>query len=196
MATLRAPAGGRHMDIALADTPDTGGDIGVTLSRLRLIGGRASHGGALSIDEAAVVVLADSEVIANEVQGVEPVDGAGDGVDRFGKGGGAIYNAGDLTIRRSTFAMNRSGVHGGVIDNRGQLSVVDSVFGSDTGLTNYLDGTKGADEFAYEVTGTNDAEGDGGVIANFGVLEVDSSQFVYNDARGDGGQSGMPAIFR
>lgn len=91
--------------------------------------------------------------------------------------GGAIFNAGELTIRGSLFHANSvvggndGGAYGGAIFNEGTLNIVNSTFATNTA-------TGGA-----QVMGTGPGEGLGGAIFNRnGTVEITNSTFSGNVA--------------
>src|SRR5258706_12152896 len=101
--------------------------IGLTLSN-----GRATNGGAIFIDANGVATITDCTFIQNAVSGVSGTNGVnggsssgtggngGNGRSSGGAWGGAIFNAGDLTIETTTFSTNSAtGGNGGNGGNGG-----------------------------------------------------------------------------
>ena len=115
-------------------------------------------------DNAYTVVYCGEGVTA-EIDGVTVTGGRADGSDTLHRErglGGGIFNAGDLTLRRSMIAQNEASGGGG-ISNSASLAVIDCVLGE------------------------NGATYGGGVYSRPGVLSVMGSTLANNWGRFDGG---------
>jgi hypothetical protein len=104
--------------------------------------------------------------------------------------GGAIYNAGTLTVSGSTFSANTATTVGGAISNApaGTLTVSTSTFSGNTAadiaggaIWNTGTLTVSASTFSGNTAGNGDS-GDGGAIFNGGTLTVSASTFSGNTA--------------
>ena len=117
---------------------------------------------------------------------------------KFTKGnagsGGAIGNAGVLTVTGSTLTGNRAGSAGGAIGNSGTLTVTDSTFSGNT--AGYIGGAidssgllniTGSTFVGNTAFGGNNVLAFGGAIDSNGTLKASNSTFSGNTAAADGG---------
>jgi len=115
--------------------------------------------------------------------------------------GGAIYNAGTLTVTHVTFSGN--GVsstsllccNGGAIFNEGTLSVTDSTFSGNQAATAFESGAGGAIDnlgalTVISSTFTNNVAYSGGGVLNWGTMTVINSTFSGNQSGLSGGGIG------
>jgi predicted outer membrane repeat protein len=110
------------------------------------------------------------------------------GVNNPGGKGGAILNAGTLSVTNTNFANNRVGVNGGAIYNAGTAIVTSSNFGNNGALAGAAISNVGTLSVALS---TFDSNGDsttlgGGAIQNSGPLTVLDSHFDRNRANEGG----------
>ena len=101
--------------------------------------------------------------------------------------GGAIYNAGTLTISNATFSGNTSYANGGAIYNVGRLTLSNSTF---SGNHSFFDGgaiyNTGMMALSNSTFSGNTADS-GGAIYNTGTLTISNSTFSGNSAAYWGG---------
>lgn len=101
--------------------------------------------------------------------------------------GGAILNAGTLTLSSVTISSSASSGRGGAIRNTGVLNIEDSTISGNTAAT---DGggisTNGAVVIEDSVITANTAVNGGGLV-NTGTVDLTDSSLVGNNATGDGG---------
>jgi hypothetical protein len=114
-----------------------------------------------------------------------------------GRKGGAIYNAGNLTINGSVFAENAAQNHGGAIYNASTLTVSNSTFHHNTGGVYgggiFNDSSGAATVFGSTFTTNNALKGSG--IDNNGVATVIGSSFIGNFANGSSFDDGGGGIY-
>ena len=210
-ATAGAYGGGLYVkgDTANSDNPaedDLGaqnGKINLTLTDVTfdsntVNGATASQGGALyvlgaedtgdSVPDNATVTVNNSTFTGNKAEGA-----AGQG--------GAIYNAGTLTVDGTRFENNTASAQGGAIyvHPKAELDVTNSYFkgnGGTAGGAIAMFGDNGAaPEHSISNTvfegntadRTGDKLGKGGAIYNAGTLTVDGTRFENNTASAQGG---------
>ena len=112
----------------------------------------------------------------------------------FEKGGGAIYNAGTLSLIDSTVSKNESGSSGGGIYNAGTLSLIDSTVSGNTanggggGIFNISSNPSNSVSLIDSTVSGNTTSGSGGGILNFtGMLTLTNSTVSNNMAGSHGG---------
>ena len=106
-----------------------------------------------------------------------------------GSDGGAIVNAGTLTVNRCHVSGNQASATGGGILNNGTLTIRESTFSSNTAMANWGGGVEnnGTVVVSRSTFVGNQANG-GGAIDNNASLNVSESTFVSNRAiANDGG---------
>ena len=106
----------------------------------------------------------------------------------FAHKGGAIFNTGEQTIIDSSFSGNHAAQYGGAIENEGNTTISQSVFirgeaGWGGAINNRPDGVL---KIEHTIFKENTAL-DGAVIGNLGATWVDSSGFIGNSAKENGG---------
>jgi ELWxxDGT repeat protein len=103
--------------------------------------------------------------------------------------GGAIYNAGNLTLADSTLTGNRAQVDGGAIATYGVLNVANTVFSSNSawGQGGALVTGFGTTTSLAGCTFLTNTGGDGGAIHNDTTLTVTGSTFSGNSTRSGAG---------
>lgn len=215
-----------------------GAGVDVTLQNLKLVGGFAESGGALKIDTLGGVVLIKNSIFSGNralLDGDQAKGGAiaitrgdvtiessvitgnlADGAATGSAFGGAISNAGSLTIDKATQITKNTAVgqeaSGGAIFNApgATLVVRDSVLSGNVAQgthgadgakgTNGVNGARGAakgEDGAPGDSGTDGGDGLdagfalGGAICNAGTVQIFKSKISGNVAKGgDGGDGG------
>jgi predicted outer membrane repeat protein len=117
--------------------------------------------------------------------------GGGSGID----GGGAVDNAGALTVRGGIFSGNTTNEYGGAIDNQGQLTVSRATFTGNRapyGGAIYNDNNANiyGSSFTWNEAPTlygSPDDSDGGAIYNDDYLDIANSGFLANSTSGYGG---------
>lgn len=145
----------------------------VTISDLRISGGRAPYGGGIYGGSDGELTIQNVVFATNAANWW----------------GGAIKSWGGLTVRDSTFSANTA-ANGGAIESNGRVSVEGSTFSRNE--ANY---GGGINHFSYGNVSTirnstfsaNTANYDGGGIRNFDTLDIEGSTLSGNTAGRDGG---------
>ena len=146
----------------------------VTLSGLSISGGGSGSTAGGGIYNAGTLILNNSCVDGNHVQG--------SGTAGLAAGGG-IYNANVLTINNGELSGNTAvaltgvSASGGAIYNKGRLTISRSTIGSRIGSTN-----KG-----NSALGSGSGGEYGGGISNYGTLTINNTSLLGNSAIGSGG---------
>jgi len=154
----------------------------LTLNGMTLSGGQSANGGAIWVQAGASAVITDcvfSKNAASGSNGIAGANGPAGGLGTGGNGGGgafggpgfggAIYNAGDVTISTSHFLTNTAaGGNGGNGGNGGS---------GDTRGGNGGNGGKGGGAL-------------GAAIYNLGTISIDSCSFEGNSGLGGNGGTG------
>jgi CSLREA domain-containing protein len=153
----------------------------LTLRHVLLYNGSAPQGGAIRNDTGAALLVEDSEFDSNG-----PAES-----------GGAIYNAGSLTIRRSEFdgnhtqALIRPGLgssSGGAIDSVGTLTIESSTFFANTsGAVGGAISAGGTVAIKNSTFVFNNGGNFGGAIKSLGTLQIVASTIAGNYAALGGG---------
>jgi len=157
----------------------------LTLNGVTLSGGQSTNGGAIFVEEGGTVTISNCVFQSNSAigsNGVAGVDGADKPSSIGGNGGpgtvgdsaygGAIYNAGNLTVLYSSFFTNSA--EGG-----------DGGNGGNGGDGPYQGGNGGK--------AGNGGSASGGAIYNIGTVLIDSCTFDGNTlSAGNGGTGGSP----
>ncbi len=169
-------------------SPGLHGVINLTTAPLAITNSMTIEGpgaGVIEVDgDGAQIMQIQSTSSTVSISGLEFARGHATAPDGSFATGGAIQNAGTLSVSDAWFDHNSAGTPadptnnsgggiGGAIDNTGTLTVTDSKF---TGNT--AGGTGGA--------GVDTSQGDGGAIASSQSLTVTGSTFTGNSAGGDG----------
>jgi CSLREA domain-containing protein len=151
---------------------DNGGTLTVTNSTVT--GNTASNGGGISNQRSGQLWLISSIFNNNSAQdkNINPVGN-----------GGAVDNAGTVSITNSTFDGNSARANGGSIDNTGRMSITTSTIGH-TLRTDSLSGggiyNSGILSINKSVLSSNGSDGAGGGIANSNLLTVTNSTISNN----------------
>ena len=181
----------------------TPGDYAINLQSILQLSGPA-----VAVDNdapgVALTLQAGGWVIdANDIAGVRPltvlagevtvINAVLTGGNVAGDGGGA-YNAGDLTIKGGLITYNAAGENGGGVYNEGELTLEGvQLFGNtseNNGAAVFNNGgdTPATATLTFSLISENTAvapNGDGGGIANEGVMTIADSEISGNRAEGD-----------
>ena len=103
--------------------------------------------------------------------------------------GGAIYNEGDTSILRSTFANNTASSKGGAIYNSGTLKIVSGTFKNNQAATGGAIFNNGSTATLLSTNFSQNSATDGGAVyLNGGTLNINNtSDFIGNTAANNGG---------
>lgn len=103
--------------------------------------------------------------------------------------GGAIWNKGEMTIKKSSFTSNTSSMFSGAVHSSGNTEIEDTYFGNNSakqGGAIVVGGAGSADisgsEFKNNEATLNSIQGAGGAIFASGDLTVDDTKFTENKA--------------
>ena len=96
--------------------------------------------------------------------------------------GGAVYNAGELSITDSTFSGNLAGLWGGAIKNEGELGINNTAFGGNSAEVGGGAIVNWGELSIVSSTFSDSLAGGGGAIDNWGELSIGSSTFNNNSA--------------
>ncbi len=98
--------------------------------------------------------------------------------------GGAITNAGELSISDSAFSHNSAETSSGAIHNWGELSISDSAFSDNSAEAGGVILNAGELISIVSSTFSGNSADDGGVIVNYSELSIGNSTFSGNSAEG------------
>jgi fibronectin-binding autotransporter adhesin len=143
----------------------------------------ATSGGAVSNEGGATLSVVNSTIAQNVALSGSPATTISTG--------GAIANAGTLSVMNSTVSNNSAG-NGGAIINSGQLSISGSTFANNSSTTGggggiMNSGTLSIVGSTFSGDTSMGGSGQGGAIANAGTLTITNGTFVNNSTSGVGG---------
>ena len=104
--------------------------------------------------------------------------------DNLAGWGGAITNAGELSISDSAFSGNSADTSSGAIHNWGELSISDSSFSDNSAEQGGVILNAGELISIVSSTFSDNSADDGGVIVNYSELSIGNSTFSDNSAEG------------